>query len=87
MDLNQMEDRVTMIEYQYDFIKDNPIQARCEHCRRIEPINAPTLENVLCFWCGPNRKSRLKPVDRKAYEQRLANLWRYTVDPQQALYL
>jgi hypothetical protein len=70
------------IEYDSGFIRQNPIPAVCERCKRKEQIQAPTLENVRCFWCGPNRDSRLKPLDKAAYENRLANLWRHVSEPQ-----
>ena len=60
-------------EYDLDFILKNPIQSICLKCKRKEPINAPELDNVRCFWCG----GKLAPVDLKAYRNRVANLWRH----------
>jgi len=60
-------------EYDLDFIINNPIQTTCIKCARKEPINAPELGNVRCFWCG----GKLAPIDAKAYRDRVTNLWRY----------
>lgn len=67
------------IEYDHEFIRANPIHAICERCRRKERIHAPTLDNVLCFWCGPSRESRLRPVDPGQYQVRLLLLPKYAV--------
>lgn len=61
------------IEYELDFIVDNPIATSCLKCKRKEPINAPQLENVRCFWC----EGKLMPVDLRAYRDRISNLWRH----------
>lgn len=64
-------------EYDLDFIIENPILAICARrtpmCRHPEPIHAPALENVRCFYCG----GQMKPVDIKAYRERIANLWQH----------
>ena len=64
-------------EYDLDYIVNNPIPATCARktrmCRPVEHIRAPSLDNVRCFWCN----SELKPVDPKAYRDRIANLWRH----------
>jgi hypothetical protein len=66
-------------EYDLDYILNNPIPARCTQqkhwgCKgRGERIRAPSLENVRCFWCG----GKLVPVDKKAYQERVANLWQH----------
>lgn len=70
------------IEYDLEFIIKNPIQTICTRCGKREPINAPSLENVRCFWCagfGKNEKPTLRPLDERAYQERLDNLWRYAV--------
>jgi hypothetical protein len=61
------------MEYDLDYILKNPIHTSCLRCKRKEPINAPQLYNVRCFWCG----GKLFPLDLKAYHQRLADLWRH----------
>lgn len=69
------------VEYDLAFIRNNPIQSVCIKCKKLEPINAPSLENVNCFWCW----GKLMPVDLKAYRLRVADLWRHTVDHQLSL--
>jgi len=62
-------------EYDFAYIKANPIRSVCKKCRRREPINAPSLANVRCFWCG----SEVSPVDKAEYRERLANLWKHSI--------
>lgn len=75
-----MEDLGT--EYALEFIVNNPIASRCIKCKRSEPINAPSLENVRCFWCG----SRVIAIDGAAYRERLQNLWRHSIPRQCGLF-
>lgn len=66
------------IEYHAAFIINNPIPARCTKCKRRfedgpkykEAIPAPTLNNVVCFYCG----GRLIPLDLLSYGERLREL-------------
>lgn len=67
-------------EYDHAYIVANPIDTRCVRCKRREPINAPSLANVRCFWCGAG----LQPMDRVAYDDRLKNLWKHAVVGQQS---
>jgi hypothetical protein len=67
-------------EYDRNFIKSNPISARCVgKCKRRfegkDGIHAPTLDNCACFYCG----GKMKPIDAKAYAQRLAGLPKHIV--------
>lgn len=71
-----------MTEYSAAFIRAHPVLARCQRCRRIEPIHAPTLDNVACFWCGPSRTSRMEPLDAEAYRLRLDTLHLHDVSAQ-----
>jgi hypothetical protein len=72
------------VEYDYQWIRDNPIPAFCvrggsRHCRQTqgsqtsEHIHAPALENVRCFWCG----GRMRPLNPVAYQARLKTLWQH----------
>jgi hypothetical protein len=66
-------------QYDGDFIRNNPIPACCLKCKRRfegrDAIGAPTLEMCRCFYCGGN----LRPIDKKAYAQRLIELPKYIV--------
>lgn len=64
-------------EYDATFIRNNPIQTVCIKCKRREPINAPTLDNVRCFWCS---LGKLIPTDLAAYRTRLAELPKHLVE-------
>ena len=68
----QLFDEHGGIEYDHDFIMDNPILATCRHGHQ-EPIHAPNLVNVRCFWC----RGELHPVDKERYQARLATLWQH----------
>lgn len=62
-------------EYELAYIKAHPVITRCLKCKRVEPIHAPSIENVRCFYCS----SKVIPCDLKGYRERLKNLWRFTV--------
>lgn len=62
--------------YDAAFIRNNPIQTVCIKCKRREPINAPVIENVRCFWCG----GKVIPTDIKSYRTRLAELPKYLLE-------
>lgn len=67
---HEAPDQTMGIEYDAEFIKSNPILSICRKCKRREPINAPTLKQCLCFWCGGS----LGPVDILSYRLRLDTL-------------
>lgn len=83
------------LEYDLTFIRANPIHTICPRCKAGEPIYAPSLTNVYCFWCsigdspvyGRRQEVLLHPADPVAYAHRLANLWRHVIPRQLGLSL
>jgi hypothetical protein len=49
--------------YTNEEVLSRPIPAKCPKCKRAflgrDAILAPSLDNVCCFYCGPNRGTRL----------------------------
>jgi hypothetical protein len=49
----------------YELDEIVPIPAKCPRCKREflgrDAIRSPSLDNVCCFYCGPNRSQRLIP--------------------------
>jgi hypothetical protein len=67
-------DELGGLDYDLDFISNNPILAVCVGPRpHPERIYAPSLTNVRCFWCG----NRMRPLDPPAYDARLHTLWQH----------
>ena len=66
--------KIEGIEYDRDFILNNPIPAVCVGPKpHPEQIKAPSLENVRCFWCG----QKMRPRDPVSYQARLKVLPQY----------
>jgi hypothetical protein len=75
-------------EYDYQWIRDNPIPAFCarggsrhgrqtQHAQTSEQIHAPALENVRCFWCW----GKMRPCNPVTYEARMQALWQHVKQP------
>jgi hypothetical protein len=58
-------DSAVALGEEYERAEIVPIPAKCPRCKRVfvgrDAIAAPSLDNACCFYCGPNRSTRLIP--------------------------